>query len=82
MGYAQITSGRHRATASATAREPSSWRGTAQLRQLAEDPIVRGLRGGGVALCDGAAEALADRTLHGVTTPWPRRPWIRTSNTG
>src|ERR1017187_3829494 len=66
MGYAQMTSGRHSATASATARDPSSWRGTAQLPQLVHDPGVCGLRGGDVALCDRAAEALADRARHRV----------------
>ena len=60
IGYAQITSGRHNATASATAREPSSWRGTAQLLQLVSDPGVRGLRGSDIALRYNAGETLAD----------------------
>src|SRR5271157_2938327 len=38
IGYAQMTSGRHSATASATAREPSTCRSTRQLPQLVPDP--------------------------------------------
>src|SRR5271166_4902989 len=70
-----MTSGRHSATASATAREPSSWRSsepsawrcTCQLLQLCRDPVVRGARGGYVALGDGVleGEALADRAFDG-----------------
>src|SRR5271157_1198261 len=38
IGYAQMTSGRQSATASATAREPSTCRSTRQLPQLVPDP--------------------------------------------
>src|SRR5271165_7141125 len=60
IGYAQMTSGRQSATASATAREPSTWR-TGQLPHLVLDPGVGSPCGGYVALGGGAREALADR---------------------
>src|ERR1700693_5599719 len=44
IGYAQTTSGRHSATASATAREPSSWRSIGQLPDLVLHERVRGAR--------------------------------------
>src|SRR5262245_52283881 len=53
IGYAPITSGRHRATVSATAREPSICLS------------ICGLRGGDIALGDRAFEALADRRDEG-----------------
>src|ERR1700692_4829577 len=40
MGYAQMTSGRQSATASATARELSIWRSTCQLPPLVLDPRI------------------------------------------
>src|SRR3954467_12272375 len=62
IGYAPITSGRHIATVSATAREPSICLSTGQLLDLREGR----LRGGDVALSDGAVEALAECGRHGV----------------
>src|SRR5215207_6324357 len=50
IGYAQMTSGRHAATVSATAREPSICLGTGHLPQHAVDETVRGLSRGGIAL--------------------------------
>src|SRR5690348_15281925 len=54
IGYAATTSGRQWVTVSATAREPSSCLS------------MSGLGGGDVALCGGAAEALADRGVEGL----------------
>src|SRR5271166_5760356 len=65
IGYAQMTSGRQSETASATAREPSTWR-TAQPLHLVLNPVVGSLRRRHVALADGRREALADRARHGV----------------
>src|SRR4051812_10192721 len=56
MGYAATTSGRQRATVSATAREPSSCLSMGGL-----GVSMGGLRGGHVALRGGAGEAVADR---------------------
>src|SRR4051812_43746963 len=57
IGYAATTSGRQRATVSATATEPSSCRSTGRLQG------VGGARGGDVALRVRAGEPLADRAL-------------------
>src|SRR5215207_4294959 len=57
-----MTSGRHSATVSATAREPSICLGTGGLREA----LARGLRGRGVAIAKLAAEALVDRPGEGV----------------
>src|SRR5215207_3809518 len=59
IGYAQMTSGRHAATVSATAREPSICLGIDRL-QVADD-LVRGLRRRGVAGRRLSGEALVDR---------------------
>ena len=61
IGYAQITCGRHMATASATAREPSICLSTGQHPSLGEDVIEGGHGGGGVARGDLAGEPVADR---------------------
>src|SRR3954451_780539 len=68
IGYAPITSGRHRATVSATAREPSICLSTCQLLDSREGR----LRGGDVALPDRAVEALAERGRHGIQRDRPR----------
>src|SRR4051795_5942105 len=60
IGYAQMTSGRHSATASATAREPSSCLSMGGLSDLLSYARERGGGGGRVALADAAGEALAD----------------------
>src|SRR5690349_621023 len=57
IGYAPITSGRQRATVSATAREPSIWLGMGAHR------VVGRASRGHVAVGQGAAEALTDRRL-------------------
>src|SRR4051794_14443607 len=62
IGYAPITSGRHSATVSATAREPSICLSTCQLLELREGR----LRGRDVAVPDGTVEALAERGRHRV----------------
>ena len=59
IGYAPITSGRQRATVSATARQPSIWLG------MGGDEIVSGERGGNVPVGDRTGEAFADRRLQG-----------------
>src|SRR5664280_2395466 len=66
MGYAQTTSGRQRATVSATAREPSICRSTDQLLFCKCDESIGSGGGGGVALTDCAREAFADRGVDGV----------------
>src|ERR1035441_1556966 len=66
MGYAQTTSGRQRATVSATAREPSICRSTDQLLFCKCDESIGSGGGGGVALTDYAREAFADRRIDGV----------------
>src|SRR4051794_238509 len=63
MGYAQMTSGRHMATASATATEPSICLSNETLLPLGEDQMVCGARGLHVAVGDVPGEALADRVL-------------------
>src|SRR5438874_8320694 len=68
IGYAQITSGRHRATACATACEPSHCSSIVYLHEgflLANDP-VRIVGGGDVLSRDRAAELFADGSLHGL----------------
>src|SRR5215211_7315314 len=59
IGYAQMTSGRHAATVSATAREPSICLGIDRLH--ASDDLVRGLRRRGVAGRRRSGEALMNR---------------------
>src|SRR4051794_6864194 len=66
MGYAPITSGRHRATASATAREPSICLRMSRLSERRADVLVGVGGSGGVAVTDGAREALAERRGDGV----------------
>src|SRR6188768_4081432 len=62
IGYAEITSGRHNATAFATASEPSSWlRIDVHLLAPRDGDLVRGLRRSDVALRDPAREAVANR---------------------
>src|SRR5918912_546574 len=60
IGYAAITSGRHSATASATAREPSICLSTDGLLAVACHAVVGGLRRGDVPARDPAAEPLPD----------------------
>src|SRR4051812_36900423 len=60
IGYAPITSGRQRATVSATAREPSIWLG------MRDHGLVGRSRGSEVADGDRAREAIADRRLQRV----------------
>src|ERR687884_1425339 len=60
IGYAAITSGRHSATASATAREPSICLSTDGLLAVGRHEVVGGLRRGDVAGADAAGEALAN----------------------
>src|ERR671932_1246796 len=60
IGYAAITSGRHPATASARAREPSICLSTDGLLTVARHEAVGGLRRGDVAGGDAAGESLAD----------------------
>src|SRR6185503_13627530 len=64
MGYAGITAGRHRATVSATARDPSICLRIDGLLTLgADDPVC--LPGGGdVALGQPGREPVADRAQH------------------
>src|SRR3954451_11643638 len=62
IGYAAITSGRHSATASATAREPSVCLSMGPLA----DQVVGGARGGDVARGDASREALGDGGRDGV----------------
>src|SRR4051812_44010453 len=57
MGYAPMTSGRHIATACATAREPSIWLG------MRVDLLVGGAGRGDVAARDGVREPFLDRRL-------------------
>src|SRR5947209_14190453 len=57
IGYAQITSGRHRATASATARDPSVCLSMGGLQ------VICRRRGRDVAIGDTGGEAAADRAL-------------------
>src|SRR5689334_2112850 len=64
IGYAAMTSGRHSATASATARDPSTCLSTGPLRSHEEHGVVRSGRGGDVALRQPPGEALADRGDH------------------
>src|SRR4029453_18277276 len=61
IGYAAITSGRHRATASATAREPSSCLRTSRLPRRRRRERIPLLGGGRVSLADVAGEPTADR---------------------
>src|SRR5918993_3797187 len=61
MGYAQMTSGRHAATVSATAREPSICLSTGRLPHRAVDEPEGGLGRSGVALARLASEAPTDR---------------------
>ncbi len=66
IGYAQMTSGRHSATASATARDPSSCLSMGGLPHRGLHVLV-GRRGcGRVAFADLAGEPVADRRQHGV----------------
>src|SRR5664279_759879 len=65
MGYAQTTSGRHRATVSATAREPSICRSTDLLLCTRDEP-VRGGGGVDVALTECASKPIADCGVDGV----------------
>src|SRR5215208_1083918 len=58
IGYAQMTSGRHAATVSATAREPSICLGIDRLH--APDDLMRGPRRRGVAGRRVSGEALMD----------------------
>src|SRR6266511_1421433 len=60
IGYAQMTSGRHIATAAATAWEPSICLSTGELRSVGDDG-ERGLGRTGVALAHLAGELLANR---------------------
>src|SRR5688572_24435516 len=60
MGYAQITSGRHAATVSATARDPSICLSTGRLPHRAVDEPKGRVRRRGVALARLAREAPAD----------------------
>src|SRR3954462_8993592 len=62
MGYAQMTSGRHSATASATARDPSICLSMKWLLAYGGSRFGRG----DVAVGKLADEALADRGGHGV----------------
>src|SRR3954447_20775011 len=66
IGYAPITSGRHRATASATAREPSSCLSMSRLQQLGADVLERLLCSGRVGLADVPGETVPVRGGHGV----------------
>src|SRR6478736_6562540 len=61
IGYAAITSGRHRVTARATACEPSIWLRIGQPPHRREDVLVGGLRGPRVALTHLAREPVPDR---------------------
>src|SRR6185369_3404501 len=66
IGYAQMTSGRQSATASATACEPSVCLSIGDLDERVADGLV-GLGGGGdVAVGDLAGELVADRVRDGV----------------
>src|SRR3954447_2072162 len=78
IGYAAITSGRHSATASATAFEPSICLSTGQL----SDQVVRGARGGDVARGDPVGEALVDRCRDGVDRDRARRRGERAEQRG
>src|SRR4051794_12937314 len=64
IGYAQITSGRHSATASATARDPSICLSTGQLLPLGADEPVSGRGRGDVAVGLGPGEPAGDRGDH------------------
>src|SRR3954452_17076850 len=66
IGYAQMTSGRHSATTSATAREPSSCLSMDSLPKgvLHVHERHRGRRR--VALADPPGEAIANRRHHGL----------------
>src|ERR1019366_8030565 len=66
MGYAQTTSGRHSATVSATAREPSIWRSMKRLLFLLNDVPERRRGRGGVALANDAFESIAKRPVEGL----------------
>src|SRR5262245_59201541 len=66
IGYAQITSGRHSATASATACEPSFCSSMCQLLRLAFDQLVCGRRGGGVAVGQATGELPANGRGYGL----------------
>src|SRR3954453_18428964 len=64
IGYAQMTSGRHSATASATARDPSICLSTGQLLSFGTHEPVRGGRRGDVAVGLGTGEPAGDRGDH------------------
>ena len=64
IGYAEITSGRHSATASATAREPSICLSTGRLRRCAAHEVVGGV----------AAATLPSATAPEKRPGSPRRP--------
>src|ERR1700758_4842118 len=66
IGYAQTTSGRHIATASATARDPSICTGMRQLPALVEDPAKSAPRGRDVRFSRTSLEAVSDRDVDGV----------------
>src|SRR4051794_38788859 len=66
IGYAPITSGRQRATASATAREPSSCLSMRRLRELRAHVLEGVVRGGGVGLPDLPWEAVAVGVRHRI----------------
>src|SRR5678810_372609 len=66
IGYAQTTSGRQSATASATACEPSACWSIGDLGECVADGVERFGRCGDVAVGDLAAELVADRVRDGV----------------
>src|SRR5690242_13618575 len=66
LGYAGPTCGRHRATASATARDPSICLSTAGLPPGGPDDVVGRFRGGDVAAGHRLREALTDGGQHRV----------------
>src|SRR5450631_3873172 len=72
MGYAQMTSGRQRATASATACEPSVCFSMGERLQLPAHDFVRLGRGGDVVGGDFAGELGMDRVSDRVERDHPR----------
>src|SRR6476620_3202923 len=66
IGYAAMTSGRHSATASATARDPSLCLSMGPLPHRATDQPVRGTGRRNVPVGNRSAEPFADRGRHGL----------------
>src|SRR5947208_10363538 len=76
IGYAQITCGRHIATASATARDPSICLSiglclSSECLSLVPDEVECGPGGGAIALRDLPGEPLVDRGQHRVQADRP-----------